>query len=93
MKARTFLLLMTVVLLWGSSFTIIKLRLHELSSINVVFLRFSLAISLFFGYTLFRDRRVLEISLVHDWKRCILLGLTEVTRYHVFQNVGHSLPL
>ena len=88
MKARTFLLLMTVVLLWGSSFTIIKLGLHELSPINLAFLHFLLARPFFFGYTLFRDRRVLEISLVHDWKRCILLGLTGVTRYHVFQNVG-----
>ena len=88
MKARTILLLMTVVLLWGSSFTIIKLGLHELSPINLAFLRFLLALPFFFGYTLFRDRRVLDTSVVHDWKRLILLGLTGVTLYHVFQNVG-----
>jgi drug/metabolite transporter (DMT)-like permease len=79
---------MTVVLLWGSSFTIVKLGLHELSPINLAFLRFLLALPFFFGYTLIRDRRVLETSVIHDWKRFTLLGLTGVTLYHVFQNVG-----
>lgn len=88
MKARTFLLLITVVLLWGSSFTIVKLGLHELSPINLAFLRFFFALPFFFGYTLFHDRRVLDTAVFQDWKRLTLLGLTGVTLYHVFQNVG-----
>ena len=88
MKARTFLLLITVVLLWGSSFTIVKLGLHDLSPINLAFLRFLFALPFLFGYTLFHDRRVFDTSVCQDWKLLTLLGLTGVTLYHVFQNVG-----
>lgn len=80
-------MLATVVVLWGSSFTVLKLGLEEISPVTLAFLRFSLASPLFFASTCFQEKTLFVKSVFRDWKLLTALGLTGVTLYHSFQNV------
>lgn len=81
-------MLATVVVLWGSSFTVLKLGLEEISPITLAFLRFSLASPLFVALACFQEKTLFVKSMFRDWKLLAALGLTGVTLYHSFQNVG-----
>jgi drug/metabolite transporter (DMT)-like permease len=85
---RSFVMLAVVVFLWGSSFTVLKLGLKEISPVMLAFLRFALASLLLVALTWFQERTVFVKSRVRDWKLLPALGLTGVTLYHSFQNVG-----
>jgi len=88
MKIRSFLMLSAVVFLWGSSFALLKLGLEEISPISLAFLRFLLALPFFAAFAYFQDKQVFDRSIFGDWKVLVILGLTGVTLYHTFQNVG-----
>ena len=88
MKARSFLMLTVVVFLWGSSFTLLKLGLEEISPINLAFLRFLISLPFLAAFSYFQDRSILDRSILQDWQTLVILGLTGVTLYHTFQNVG-----
>ena len=81
-------MLSIVLLLWGSSFALLKLGLEEISPINLAFLRFLIAVPFFFLYAYSKDKQILDKSIFRDWKILMMLGLTGVTLYHTFQNVG-----
>jgi drug/metabolite transporter (DMT)-like permease len=85
---RSFMMLATVVFLWGSSFTVLKLGLEEISPVTLAFLRFSLASPLFVASACFQKKPLFVKSMFRDWKLLAALGLTGVTLYHSFQNVG-----
>jgi len=91
MKIKSFLMLSIVVFLWGSSFTLLKLGLEEISPINLAFLRFLLVLPFFIVFTYFQDNHAFDKSIFRDWKILLALGLTGVTLYHVFQNFGLRL--
>lgn len=91
MKIKSFLMLSVVVFLWGSSFTLLKLGLEEISPINLAFLRFLLVLPFFIAFTYFQDQHAFDKSIFRDWKILLTLGLTGVTLYHVFQNFGLRL--
>jgi len=91
MKIKSFLMLLVVVFLWGSSFTLLKLGLEEISPINLAFLRFLLVLPFFIAFTYFHDKHAFDRSIFRDWKILLTLGLTGVTLYHVFQNFGLRL--
>jgi len=91
MKIKSFLMLSVVVFLWGSSFTLLKLGLEEISPINLAFLRFLLVLPFFIAFTYFQDKHAFDKSIFRDWKILLTLGLTGVTLYHVFQNFGLRL--
>jgi len=88
MNIKSFLMLSVVVFLWGSSFALLKLGLEEISPINLAFLRFLLVLPFFAAFAYFRDKHVFDKSFFRDWKILSILGLTGVTLYHVFQNLG-----
>jgi len=88
MNIRSFLMLSVVVFLWGSSFALLKLGLEEISPVNLAFLRFLFALPFFIAYAYFQDRNIFDKSIFRDWKILVILGLTGVTLYHTFQNVG-----
>lgn len=88
MKIKSFLMLSVVIFLWGSSFTLLKLGLKEISPINLAFLRFLLVLPFFIAFAYFRDKHVFDKSIFRDWKIFSILGLTGVTLYHILQNVG-----
>ncbi|MFQ6075019.1 MAG: DMT family transporter [Candidatus Bathyarchaeia archaeon] len=91
MRIKTFLMLTSVVILWGSSFALIKLGLEEIPPITLAFLRFLLATPLLVAFTYIRNPKGLDTSVLRDWRRFSLLGLTGVTLYHTFQNLGLRL--
>lgn len=88
MNVKSHLMLSIVVLLWGSSFTLLKLGLEEITPINLAFLRFLFTLPFFIVFTYFRDKHAFDLSVFRDWKIFLALGLTGVTLYHVFQNLG-----
>lgn len=88
MKLRSFLMLSVVVFLWGSSYTLLKMGLEEMSPINLAFLRFLLTLPPFAVFAYLRQKQTFDKSIFRDWKILMTLGLTGVTLYHTFQNVG-----
>jgi drug/metabolite transporter (DMT)-like permease len=88
MKVKNFLMLSVVVFLWGSSFALLKLGLEEISPINLAFLRFLLVLPFFIVFTYFKDKQAFKKSISKDWKIFSALGLTGITIYHTFQNIG-----
>jgi len=88
MKIKIFLMLSVVVFLWGSSFALLKLGLKEISPINLAFLRFLLVLPFFIAFTYFKDKQAFKKSILEDWKILLALGLTGITIYHTFQNIG-----
>lgn len=88
MNIKTFLMLLVVIFLWGSSFTLLKLGLREISPINLALLRFSFVLPVFTAFAYFRDKKVFDRTILRDWKIFSILGLTGVTLYHALQNLG-----
>jgi len=88
MKTRSFLMLSVVVFLWGSSYTFLKLGLEKISPINLAFLRFLFTLPLFGALAYFQRKQICDGSVLRDWRMLIVLGLTGVTLYHTFQNLG-----
>ncbi len=88
MKIKNLLMVFLIVLLWGSSFPLIKLGLDQTPPITLAFIRFAMASPLLLTYTYFKNQSSFKRSLLQDWKMFILLGLTGVTLPQIFQNVG-----
>jgi len=88
MKTGSFLMLVVVVILWGSSYALLKLGMEDISPINLAFLRFLLALPPFVAFAYSQDKKTFERSIFHEWKVLMILGLTGVTLYHTFQNIG-----
>ncbi|MBM5805455.1 MAG: DMT family transporter [Candidatus Verstraetearchaeota archaeon] len=88
MKLRSSLMLLTTAILWGASFILIKIGLEEIQPITLALLRFAIAtpILMLMAYSVKGLR-----GLIKDWKGFLVLGLTGVTFYHVFQNIGLNL--
>ncbi|MDI9644928.1 MAG: DMT family transporter [Candidatus Verstraetearchaeota archaeon] len=78
-------LLLFTVFLWGTSFIFIEIALEEMPPINLAFQRFAIAVPL-----LFLMMRFYGIPIIRgkEWKPLLFLGLTGVTMYHLFQNIG-----
>lgn len=81
-------MLSVVVFLWGSSFALLKLGLEEITPINLAFLRFLVVLPFFVIFTVSKDKHAFVRSIFRDWKILLALGVTGVTLYHVFQNLG-----
>ncbi len=88
MKLTNVLMLSSVVVLWGSSFTVIKIGLGEIPPITLAFLRFLFSLPLLIAFTYLKNKRAFGRHLIKDWKIFVLLGLTGVTLTHLFQNFG-----
>lgn len=56
--------------------------------INLAFLRFLISLPFLVAFSYFQDRSILDRSILQDWQTLVILGLTGVTLYHTFQNVG-----
>jgi len=91
MKPRSALMLSSVVFLWSSSFTLLKLGIEEIPPITLAFLRFLIVLPFLTGFTYGRHRHLSGGNILKDWKIFSMLGLTGITLYHVFQNLGLQL--
>ncbi|MEN3016230.1 MAG: DMT family transporter [Candidatus Methanosuratincola petrocarbonis] len=86
MKKSALYLLITV-FFWGTSFIFVKIGLEEVPPVTLAFLRFAIAIPLLFllmGRPLGQPQSIEK----REWGPLLFLGLTGVTLYHLFQNVG-----
>lgn len=91
MKLKSVLMFAFVVFLWGSSFTLLKLGLEEMPPLTLAFLRFVIVLPFLVAFAYYRDKRTFNKSILRDWKTFSMLGLTGVTLYHAFQNLGLQL--
>lgn len=91
MKTRSALMLSSVVFLWGSSFTLLKLGLEEIPPVTLAFLRFLVVLPFVVAFTYSQDKKAFGGQVLKEWKIFLALGLTGVTLYHVFQNFGLQL--
>lgn len=84
---KSALYLLITVFFWGTSFIFVKIGLEEVPPVTLAMLRFAIAIPLLFLLM----RRPLGQPLSNEkkeWVPLLFLGLTGVTLYHLFQNVG-----
>ncbi len=88
LKIKSALLLITTVFLWGSSFIFIKLGLEEIAPLTLALLRFAIATP--FLLILVKITSGFK-GLFTSWREMLILGLTGVTAYHAFQNIGMTL--
>lgn len=88
MKLISVLSLSLVVLLWGSSFTIIKLGVQDVPPITLAFLRFLIALPFLFVFTFAQNRNAFGKRALENWRIFALLGLTGVALQNLLQNVA-----
>lgn len=88
MKSASIIALLLVVLIWGSSFTVIKLGAEEIPPITLAFLRFAFALPFLLTLTYLQDRRTLRSQVFEDWKIFSILGLAGPALHNILQNLG-----
>lgn len=88
MKAKNLVRLTLIVLLWGSAFPLIKIALLEVPPVTLGFLRFLVATPILTLYAYVKDAKGFRALFRSNVPALILMGLTGVMGYHVFQNIG-----
>lgn len=88
MKPKNLILLTLIVLIWGSAFPLVKIALSEVPPVTLGFLRFLIATPILVLYAYFKDRKSFKAMLSKNLVSLILMGLTGVAGYQVFQNIG-----
>lgn len=86
MKAKTVLLMVFVVLAWGSAFPIVKVVLAETTPVTLGFIRFLVATPILVLYARLRSGRNYWRTFIEKPFLLALMGLTGVMGYHVLQN-------
>lgn len=84
MKKSAIFLLITV-FFWGTSFIFVKVGLEEIPPVTLALLRFAIAVPILF---LLMRRSGVPLVGDNEWGPLLFLGLTGITLYHLFQNVG-----
>ena len=91
MRARTLIWLALIVLMWGSAFPLVKIALSEVPPVTLGFLRFLIATPILALYSYLQDRKSLKTVLLKNPIPLIVMGMTGVMGYQVFQNIGVKL--
>lgn len=91
MGTKTLIYLISILLMWGSAFPLVKIALLETSSITLGFLRFLLATPILLFYSYLRDEKGFKTIFLKNSTSLALLGLTGITGYHILQNLGVEL--
>ncbi len=86
---KALLALMVTILIWGSSFTAIKILLNEITPLDLSFLRsvlaaFALILLIWFNEGFVRLKKVLREKFLYF----VLLGIIGVGLFNIFQNLG-----
>lgn len=88
MRAKNLVRLTLIVLLWGSAFPLIKIALSEVPPVALGLLRFLVATPILTLYAYVKDAEGFRALFRNNVLMLILMGLTGVMGYHVFQNIG-----
>jgi drug/metabolite transporter (DMT)-like permease len=88
MKTKNLMKLTLIVLLWGSAFPLIKVALSGAPPVTLGFLRFLIATPILTLYANVKDSKGFRALFHNNVPALILMGLTGVMGYHVFQNIG-----
>jgi len=88
MKTINIVRLTLIVLLWGSAFPLIKIALSGVPPVTLGFLRFLVAAPILTLYAYVKDSKGFRALFRNNMPALILMGLTGVMGYHVFQNIG-----
>ena len=77
-----------IVLMWGSAFPLVKVALLELAPVTLGFLRFLIATPILLLYSYLKDGRGVKTVLTNNLRPLLVMGMTGVMGYQVFQNIG-----
>jgi drug/metabolite transporter (DMT)-like permease len=88
LKANTILLMLFVVLAWGSAFPLLKVVLTEVSPMTLGLIRFLVASPFLVLYAYVAHGRGYWRTFVENPFLLILMGLTGVTGYNLLQNLA-----
>jgi drug/metabolite transporter (DMT)-like permease len=87
---RTDLLLLSVVLIWGSAFTVIKYASRELPALSFAALRLLIATGSVLLWGLLVEGRSALVLDRKDWARAVAVGLTGIGAYQALFHLGIS---
>jgi len=88
LKAKTILLMLFVVLAWGSAFPLVKVVLAEVSPMTLGFIRFLVATPFLVLYAYVEHGKGYWRTFVENPLLLALMGVTGVTGYHLLQNLA-----
>ena len=88
MKTKNLVWLTLIVLLWGSAFPLVKIALSEVPPVTLGFLRFLVATPILVLHAYVSDSTGFRALFRNHAPALIVMGLTGVMGYHVFQNIG-----
>jgi drug/metabolite transporter (DMT)-like permease len=88
MNRRGILALAVAVVLWGTSYALVK-TIGEIPPITIAFLRTLISLPLLIPLALRTNEGI--GALATKWKPFLALGITGVVGYHVLQNIGLSM--
>jgi drug/metabolite transporter (DMT)-like permease len=85
MRCKNVLALAIAILLWGTSYSLVKMIL-EVPPITLALFRVAISLSLLIPLALYKNRGLK--SLFSNWKPLLALGITGIVGYQVLQNYG-----
>jgi drug/metabolite transporter (DMT)-like permease len=85
MRRKNILALSIAILLWGTSYTLVKMIL-EVPPITLALFRVTISLSLLIPLALYKNRELK--SVFSNWKSLLALGITGIVGYQVLQNYG-----
>lgn len=85
MRCKNILALAIAILLWGTSYSLVKMIL-EVPPITLALFRVAISLSLLIPLALYKNRGLK--SLFSNWKPLLALGITGIVGYQVLQNYG-----
>jgi drug/metabolite transporter (DMT)-like permease len=85
MRCKNILALAIAILLWGTSYSLVKMIL-EVPPITIALFRVAISLSLLIPLALYKNRELK--SIFSNWKSLLSLGITGIVGYQVLQNYG-----
>jgi len=85
MRCKNILALAIAILLWGTSYTLVKMIL-EVPPITIALFRVAISLTLLIPLALYKNRGLRRVF--SNWKPLLALGITGIVGYQVLQNYG-----
>jgi drug/metabolite transporter (DMT)-like permease len=85
MRCKNILALAIAILLWGTSYSLVKMIL-EVPPITIALFRVAISLLLLIPLALYKNRGLR--SVFSNWKTLLALGITGIVGYQVLQNFG-----
>lgn len=91
MEAKALTYCALILFMWGSAFPLVRIALSEVPPITLGFIRFLVATPILVAHSYRKDQKGFRTIFLRNFSSLVLMGLTGIVGYHVFQNLGVEL--